>query len=111
VTTANGIKILANADGQKLLKTMENRTFDSSSRAHIDAAAIKVKFFIILFHLICMPGQCNNKKCSDSSRFLIQVPGGIPIVAASATSSPVTGRTERVERASSAITVSGIVRL
>lgn len=77
VTTVNEIKILANADGQKLLKTMENRTFDLPSRAHIDAAAIKM-------------------------------PGGIPIVAASATSSPATGRMERIERTSSANTVSGI---
>ncbi|KAH9294483.1 hypothetical protein KI387_040315 [Taxus chinensis] len=77
-TAENGIKILANADGQRLLlRTIENHTFDASSRVHVDAAAIKVS-------------------------------GGVPMVAASAAASSAADRTEHVERLSQTIAVSGM---
>ncbi|GLJ09472.1 hypothetical protein SUGI_0110320 [Cryptomeria japonica] len=41
-TADNGIKILANADGHRLLRTIENRPFDGSSRLLMDPTAIKV---------------------------------------------------------------------
>lgn len=40
-TNDNGVKILGNSDGIRLLRTMENRTFDASRVA--SAAAVKVK--------------------------------------------------------------------
>lgn len=42
-TSDNGVKILANGDGIRLLRTMENRTFDASRVA--SAAAVKVLLF------------------------------------------------------------------
>lgn len=50
-TNDNGIKILANSDGIRLLRTVESRTFDASRAA--SAAAVKVKFqrFHILLNL------------------------------------------------------------
>lgn len=42
-TNDNGVKILANADGIRMLRTVENRTFDASRVA--SAAAVKVLFF------------------------------------------------------------------
>lgn len=39
-TNDNGVKILANSDGVRLLRTMENRTFDASRVA--SAAVVKV---------------------------------------------------------------------
>lgn len=38
-TSENSIKILANADGARLLRTMENRPFDVS---RVASAAVKV---------------------------------------------------------------------
>ena len=43
-TAENGIKILANADGYRILRAIENRPFDGSSRLSMDPAAIKVTF-------------------------------------------------------------------
>lgn len=50
-TKENGIKILANPDGIRLLRTMENsRSFDPSRVASASAAVVKVNsFFFILF--------------------------------------------------------------
>lgn len=39
-TNDNGIKILANAEGIRMLRTVENRTFDASRVA--SAAVVKV---------------------------------------------------------------------
>lgn len=40
-TNDNGVKILANSDGIRLLRTVENRTFDASRVA--SSAVVKVK--------------------------------------------------------------------
>lgn len=52
-TNDNSIKILANSDGIRLLRTVENRTFDASRAA--SAAVVKVKhiFFDNFCHLEC----------------------------------------------------------
>lgn len=52
-TIENGVKILANSDGVKLLRTVENRTFDASRVA--SAAVVKVKFLTwqILLQYVC----------------------------------------------------------
>lgn len=42
-TSDNGVKILANTEGIRLLRTVENRTFDASRVA--SAAVVKVKLF------------------------------------------------------------------
>lgn len=41
-TNENGVKILANSDGIRLLRTVENRSFDASRVA--SAAVVKVNF-------------------------------------------------------------------
>lgn len=46
-TNDNGIKILANSDGIRLLRTVESRTFDASRAA--SAAVVKVKILQICY--------------------------------------------------------------
>lgn len=48
-TNDNGIKILANAEGVRLLRTMENRPFDASRMA--SASVVKVLFTLNLSRL------------------------------------------------------------
>lgn len=45
-TNDNGIKILANPDGVRLLRSMENRSIDASRVA--SSSAVKVKTFLYL---------------------------------------------------------------
>ena len=50
-TKENGIKILANPDGIRLLRTMENsRSFDPSRVASASAAVVKVNSFLSSFY-------------------------------------------------------------
>jgi hypothetical protein len=49
-TSDNGVKILANAEGIRLLRTVESRTFDASRVA--SAAAVKVNIFKYSLQLI-----------------------------------------------------------
>lgn len=49
-TNENGIKILANSDGIRLLRTVENRSFDASRVA--SAAVVKVNVFLRIFLFI-----------------------------------------------------------
>lgn len=48
-TSDNGLKILANADGVRLLRSMENRPFDASRVS--SASAVKV---VGLMHLLSL---------------------------------------------------------
>lgn len=51
-TNENGIKILANAEGVRLLRTMENRPFDASrvaSAAVVKVSCISQPAFLSLF--------------------------------------------------------------
>jgi len=49
-TSDNGVKILANADGLRLLRAVENRAFDASRVT--SAAIVKVPvFFLILLDI------------------------------------------------------------
>lgn len=43
-TSDNGIKILANTDGQRLIRMLESRTFETS-RGPVEAINTKVLFF------------------------------------------------------------------
>jgi len=49
-TSDNGVKILANAEGIRLLRTVENRAFDASRAA--SAANVKVKILKFSLQLI-----------------------------------------------------------
>ena len=60
-TNDNGIKILANPDGIRLLRTMENRSFDPSRVA--SASVVKVNEF-------CSSYSVRPKKVSTSKKAL-----------------------------------------
>jgi hypothetical protein len=49
-TSDNGIKILANTDGQRLLRMLESRAFEGS-RGPPQQINTKVVIYIILFHI------------------------------------------------------------
>lgn len=51
-TNENGIKILANPDGIRFLRTMENRPFDASRVASGSASVVKVMGSFV-YHLVC----------------------------------------------------------
>lgn len=63
-TSDNGIKILANADGQRMLRMLENRAFDGA-RGHSEAVNTKVIFFsfpffyVLILHNLFLYFDCN----------------------------------------------------
>lgn len=96
VTTAdNGLKILANADGLRYFRSIENRTFEAS-RAAVDTSIVKVlpRSASLTFIYLCILGGILFSYLA----FPPQVSGAA--ITASANISPAVSRVDRLDGAS-----------
>lgn len=96
----NGIKILANADGLRLLRTFENRPFDSSRSVmeNVSKVTISDPSNFWSYHL-----DLRKLALYGSSCFLMQN------VASSLSAGAVATSSGLVDRASPAVTITGMV--
>lgn len=73
----NGFKILANTDGLRLLRTLENRTFDNSQGVSEASAKVFINFlsgplcrmYMMLCHLTNSPALIHNAACNKCNDY------------------------------------------
>ena len=99
----NGIKILGNADGVRLLRTFENHSYDASRTSE---AVTKVIFQIISS---CGPCFFLNHPCLTFELFQPAM-NPISVAAAAAAAAAAASSAGLAERNSSAVAISGMVR-